>query len=237
MVWLAAAVLMGMVPMTAWADEDDHGTNLVVMADFNRDGFQDRAEIRLPEKSKSKARFLTVALGQADGSYKPMAARVAVGESPQEIVVADFNRDGNPDVMVGDDDGTLTVFLGDGRGNLVKASGARLGSVVSITVADFNRDGVPDVAVSDWRSGTVTILLGTGSGAFQTGWSFPFRMAGLTPHVSAADFNGDGIPDLAVVYGDDDGYTFDVMLGTGSGTFARSEKLSVAKDPNAACVP
>ena len=41
--------------------------------------------------------------------------------------------------------------------------------------------------------------------------------------------------DLAVTYGDDDGYTFEVMLGDGNGTFTFAPKLSFVKDPNAHC--
>jgi hypothetical protein len=83
----------------------------------------------------------------------------------------------------------------------------------------------------------VTVLLGTGKGRFERGWSFPLRIAGTSPHVSSADFNADGIPDLAVVYADDDGDTFDVMLGSGTGTFTHAPKLSVVKDPTAHCAP
>ena len=149
---------------------------------------------------------------------------------------ADFNRDGIQDVVVGDDDGSLRLFLGDGTGNLTPAGDVgHLDSVVSIAVADFNRDGIPDMAVSDWRGSMVTVLLGAGNGSFQRGWSFPLRMPGTVPRITAADFNGDGIPDLAVVYGDDGGYTFDVMLNNGKAAFTKAPDLSFAKDPNAHC--
>ena len=45
-----------------------------------------------------------------------------------------------------------------------------------------------------------------------------------------------GIPDLAVVYDDDDGDTYDVMLGNGSGAFTFAPSLSLARDPNSHCV-
>jgi hypothetical protein len=112
---------------------------------------------------------------------------------------------------------------------------ARLESVVSIAVADFNHDGVLDMAVSDWRASSVTVLLGAGNGSFQRGWSFPLRMPGTVAQVAAADFNGDGIVDLAVTYDGEDGYTFEVMLGNGNGTFTFAPKLSFVKDPNSHC--
>jgi hypothetical protein len=60
-------------------------------------------------------------------------------------------------------------------------------------------------------------------------------MPGTVARVSAADFNGDGIPDLAVIYADEDQYSFDVLLGDGKGVFVHSPKLSYTRDPNSHC--
>jgi hypothetical protein len=209
----------------------------MVMADFNRDGIADIAQAVLPVKGSSGPALLTISLGQANGSYKQVVSRTVLGHTPRDIVTGDFNQDGFPDLIVGDEDGSLTLFAGDGTGNLVAVGDiTHLSSVVSIAVADFNHDGILDVAVSDWRASSVTVLLGVGKGLFRNEWSAPLRMPGTSPHLAAADFNGDGIPDLAVVYDDDEGATFDVMLGSGKGAFTLSPRLSLARDPNSHCV-
>jgi hypothetical protein len=232
---LAAAFAVAVfAPASAWAagaPDDDQGkvSHLMAMADFNRDGIADIAEADL-------SGVLTVSLGQADGTFKRVVSGPVLGHEPRAVVAGDFNRDGNADLIVGDDDGSLKLFLGDGTGNLAAVGDvARLESVVSIAVADFNHDGVLDMAVSDWRGSSVTVLLGMGNGSFQRGWSFPLRMAGTVAQVAAADFNGDGIVDLAVTYDGEDGYTFEVMLGNGNGTFTFAPKLSFIKDPNSHC--
>jgi hypothetical protein len=218
-------------------DDDDAAPPLMVMADFNRDGIADIAEITVPAGEHSGPGVLTVSLGQADGTFKETATSAALGRAPRSIVAGDFNRDGNSDVIVGDDDGSLKLFLGDGTGKLAAAGdAARLDSVVSIAVADFNRDGILDMVVSDWRKSAVTVLMGVGDGTFRMEVSFPLRMEGTTPHVSVADFNGDGIPDVAITYDDDDGYTYEVLLGNGKGFFTLAPNLSVIKDANARCV-
>jgi hypothetical protein len=225
----------------AWAagsdvDAPDETAPLIAVGDFNRDGIVDIAEAASPEGNSSGLGILTVSLGQADGSFRPMVSHLALGHAPRSIAVGDFNGDGIPDVIVGDDDGALTLFLGDGTGNLVPAGDiARLDSAVSIAVADFNHDGIPDIAVSDWRSSTVVVLLGEGNGSFRRAWSFPLSMRGKVAHISTADFNKDGIPDLVVVYDDDAGATFEVMLGNGNGTFTDAPELSFARNPNAHC--
>lgn len=213
----------------------DHVEGLMVMADFNRDGVPDIAEAS-PAGDPSGPGLLKVSLGQSDGAFKLTASDPVLGHAPRSIVVADFNGDGISDLMVGDDDGALMLFLGDGTGKMVPAGDvAHLESVVSIAVADFNHDGIPDLAVSDWRANAVTVLLGAGSGSFRRAWSLPVRMTSTAQHLVTADFNGDGIPDLAVVYEGDDGATFEVMLGDGKGFFTDAPNLSFVKDPNSHC--
>jgi hypothetical protein len=217
------------------AGDEDEDSRLMVMADFNHDGIADIAEAVLP-RDGSQAGILKVSLGEADGSFRPVSSSAVLGRAPRAIVAGDFDGDGISDLMVGDEDGTLTLFRGDGTGSFARAGDiAQLDSVVSIAVADFNQDGRADIAVSDWRGGSVTIFLGTGKGSFRRGWSFRLRMPGTVARVSAADFNGDGIPDLAVIYADEDQYSFDVMLGDGKGVFVHSPKLSYTRDPNSHC--
>lgn len=262
-VFLLAAIVAapGLVPTSAWAakkpsalpavappasvavpapdadDDDDQILQRLVVGDFNHDGFADMAEAIPAAGKNSGTAVLTISMGQADHSSKEIESIPLPGRNPSDIVVGDFNQDGNPDLLVGDDDGTLTLFLGDGTGKMVSAGVvAHLSSVVSIAVGDFNHDGVLDVAVSDWRASSVEILLGTGKGSLRSAGSFPLRMPGKSPHITVADFNGDGIPDLAVVYDDDDGDTYDVMLGNGSGAFTFAPSLSLARDPNSHCV-
>jgi WD40 repeat protein len=233
----ASVAVSGAAGAAASDDDDDDAPPLMVMADFNRDGIADIAEITVPVGNHSGAGDLTVSLGQPDGTFKKTASSAVLGHAPRSIVSGDFNRDGMQDVIVGDDDGSLKLFLGDGTGKLTAAGdAAHLDSVVSMAVADFNRDGIPDMVVSDWRKSAVTVLLGAGDGTFRIEVSFPLRMAGTTPHVSVADFNGDGIPDVAITYGDDDGYTYEVLLGNGKGFFTFAPNLSVIKDANAHCV-
>ena len=70
-----------------------------------------------------------------------------------------------------------------------------------MAVGDFNGDGVPDLAVANSSSNNVSVLLGNGDGTFQAAVDFGAAGGPLLFSVAVGDFNGDGMPDLAVASG------------------------------------
>jgi hypothetical protein len=89
----------------------------------------------------------------------------------------------------------------------------------SIVTADFNHDGNLDLAVSDLGSNQISILLGRGDGSFYPARTFSVpSCAGL----AVGDFNGDGVPDLAIVeYAGFGTGALGIYLGNGDGTFRK----------------
>ena len=68
----------------------------------------------------------------------------------------------------------------------------------------------------------VSILLGRGDGTFRSPIIVPVGLGPLG--VAVGDFNGDGIPDLAVTNGIED--TVSILLGNGDGTFRPDEQAA-----------
>lgn len=85
-----------------------------------------------------------------------------------------------------------------------------------VAVADFNGDGIPDAVVTNYGSDNVSVLLGTGGGAFAPAVNYP---AGSPLALAVGDFNGDAKLDLAVASLAGGVLIF---LGNGDGTFPKA---------------
>lgn len=157
---------------------------------------------------------------------------------PTDIISADFNRDGKPDVAAADSrDGNIKVRLGDGAGGFGAASNFPVGdSPRSLALGDFNLDGKTDIAVAysdvSGPSG-VSILLGDGAGGFAPATNVS---TGPLPYfVAVSDFNLDGKPDLLVVSLSPGAIS--VQLGDGSGGFGSPVRFfAVYSSPHEAVV-
>ena len=136
------------------------------------------------------------------------------------LFVADFNRDGKPDLLTSDG----TMNLGNGDGTFTAGTNVTVPTGLSVlAVADFNGDGKPDVL--EQGTGTLLVQLGTGDGTFQTAISTPSG-ASLTL-VAAADLNGDGKADVVGVFNG----ALSVYLGKGDGTFASPTSYNLGSIP------
>jgi hypothetical protein len=159
---------------------------------------------------------------------------LTAGDDPNSIAVGDFNGDGKLDLAVANAySGTVSIFLGDGKGNFTLASSPATGAnPSSVAVGDFNGDGKLDLAVANLSSGTVAILLGDGKGNFTLGSTA--AAGGYSVSVTVGDFNGDGKLDLAVsnYYSN----TVSILLGDGTGNFTLVSSPATGANPALAAV-
>jgi hypothetical protein len=99
------------------------------------------------------------------------------------------------------------------------------GTPFGMAIADLNGDGIPDIATSDSTfslpQNTASVYIGKGDGTFNKPVSYPVQY--FADGVTVADFNNDGVPDIAVANQYDtptsSNGSISVLLGNGDGTF------------------
>ncbi|HMA34506.1 MAG TPA: FG-GAP-like repeat-containing protein [Chloroflexia bacterium] len=194
----------------------DNGPAALVAGDFNGDGVLDLATANFG------ANDVSLLLGTGSGGFSPApGSPFSVGSGPQGLTVGDFNRDGKLDLATANfGANTVSVLLGNGAGGFSQAPGSPVAVGAgpwALASGDFNGDGFADLAVANLNAGTLSILLGTGTGSFTAAPGSPIAV-GLNPDaVAVGDFNHDGRRDLAVA--SFSANTVLILLGNGAGGF------------------
>jgi subtilase family serine protease len=164
-------------------------------------------------------------------------ANITNGDStappPSQALLVDLNGDGILDMATSNASftgGSMSVLIGNGDGTFktptTYATNAKF--TFAITSGDFNNDGVLDLAVtsqydSKFNQGFVLIFLGNGDGTFKQ--ASTVNMTGYPVSTAVADYNRDGILDIAALQfipGQ-----ISVSFGNGDGTFQKQVNYAV----------
>ncbi len=175
-----------------------------------------------------------------------------VGNKPGPIVAADFDKDGDNDIIVANiNDGTIQLLKNNGDGSFVVGSPQNVGiNPEAIIAGDLNGDGAADLVVANRynapASGKLQILLNDGSGTLSVKAGQVAVDTGVEPvGLALGDFNVDGKPDIAVanrgpetVGGSD--YRVNLIFNQGDGFYSDrgtgALALPVCKEPTSVLV-
>lgn len=168
-----------------------------------------------------------VLLGAGDGRFapapgSPFAAHQGAKPHNHGLALSELNSDGNLDITTSNqDDNSVSVLLGNGRGAFTPAAGSPFAvgrSPYPHAIGDVNKDGYLDIATPNVGSNDVTVLLGDGRGGFKPAAGSPYAVASRPYYITIGDINGDNNPDLITTH--DDITLITTLLGNGRGGFA-----------------
>jgi hypothetical protein len=182
------------------------GVSAALVADFNHDG---RVDVIFPRVGANDESDLVVFLGNGDATFEPARQFASQAPATFSLVAGEFNSKGNLDLVstatqsqmcefrvchpVGPA-GSLAFMAGKGDGTFGGPGVLQAGDFGPPVVGDFDGDGNLDFAAANRTASTFDIYLGNGNGAFVG----PVALEMKGDQV-AADLNGDGLTDLALL--------------------------------------
>lgn len=215
----------------------------LAVADINRDGYPDIAYV-LPGTNRIGVMYLSqTSAFQQGGEFELL-------DNPIWVKVADWNRDGIPDLFIGGEGKTMIIYFGDENGNYSPLNRYFTSSSLprrDVGIADFDGNGHLDLAIMDTRTeedgregGFIWVTQHALDGSF--GVNSPQDILHLTQdggQVFAQDMDADSRPDLVVRNGtsvrvywaDSAGRFTDERFTSIGGPFADNTTIAIG-DPN-----
>jgi Flp pilus assembly secretin CpaC len=228
----------GLLPSTSYSV--GVGPVSLTAGDFRDNGLNDLAVLNELDNS------ISILTNQGAGIFlAATGSPISLGSAlttpppvPPQITTTQFTGSGFNDLLLTDPlTNSVVVLLSNGDDTFKEAPGSPItvgkqpGAIVT---GDFNGNGNQGFIVANFADNTYSVFFGNSDGTFTQATGSPFPLPGGVSGPVAmvtADFNGDGVPDLAIVNQATNNVS--ILLGNGNGTFtqANNSPITVGKTP------
>ena len=156
------------------------------------------------------------------------------GPPAPDVVAADVNQDGKPDLLTPetDEEGEGLIFLNRGDGTFPDGGSETISNIgfpaTRVVAADFNGDGITDLVMESCSSGGLSIILlaGDGTGAFHqaggTDRHFPPFASSCTNAMAAITIANDTLPSIVASSLDT---SITIFRNDGTGHFSQQQDV------------
>jgi hypothetical protein len=192
----------------------DAGADVFAVGDFNGDGAPDIIA------GQSNNSGLALVINQRDGTFAPAVSMQGLTFNDC-LIAGDFNGDGLTDFATSERRTFSTsVFVNQGQATFAPEASFQFagesGGFWEMTSGAFTGTSPVDLAYTTGTTGHVVLAVGVGSGMFMA--PTVLKMPYPTAMITGADFNSDGLLDLAVGVG---------SVGDGDGGYASYDRVGI----------
>ncbi len=175
----------------------------------------------------SETSSLGIMRGNGDGTFRAMEVVGLPSSDAVSLAVADYDRDGRPEIACGGWDSTVDIVYWSGTSwtlrHVTLPDGAQ--GIGSIAAGDFNGDGRPDLVLGN-DSIELAVALNEGAGLFPGSSITTKPVSSPANELAVADLDRDGRADVVVnAYGSSKLITLD---GDGMGAFLGEHVLDIS---------
>lgn len=175
---------------------------------------------------------VAMVLGDGLGGF-PIQRQVKTIYNPADVVLADFNGDGNADLLTAGLEGLAALHYGNGDGNFGAVRRYSTGSdPIAVGLDDLDGDSKPDLIVAHRTSASFSVRRGVGDGTFGVRRDYDVNVI-MPAALALGDLDGDGRADIAVADAplSSPGAGVSVFTGYSNGEFAATHKYFAGPQP------